>query len=400
MARAEFEQVTKRFDDVVALAEFTLAVADGELVTVLGPSGCGKSTLLRLTAGLEPLSSGSIRVDGRPIERLAPHRHDVAMVSQSYALYPHMTMRRNIEFPLRMQGVVRDDRRRRAEEAAALVDVASLLERRPAQLSGGQRQRVALARALVRRPALFLLDEPLSNVDAPLRAALRQHVRELQRRLGVTTLYVTHEQTEAMTLGDRMVVLERGRIQQVAAPADVYARPANTFVAGFVGTPPMNLIAAEVVDGALRVGGQRLAVPPWLPARLGGERRVVVGVRPEAFAPVSEPAGALVAVPDPARRELLGADGAPPRARRGAAGARRGAGGRAPFLRGRRRRAPRPVAGATSWRRSLAPSRRAPRRGRPRACRTRGHRSAPPNRPARPRGRCCGRCTACRRATP
>ena len=308
MARAEFEQVTKRFDDVVALAEFTLAVGDGELVTVLGPSGCGKSTLLRLTAGLEPLSSGSIRVDGRPIERLAPHRRDVAMVFQSYALYPHMTVRRNIEFPLRMQGVVRDDRRRRAEEAAALVDVASLLERRPAQLSGGQRQRVALARALVRRPALFLLDEPLSNVDAPLRAALRQHVRELQRRLGVTTLYVTHEQTEAMTLGDRMVVLERGRIQQVAAPADVYARPANTFVAGFVGTPPMNLIAAEVVDGALRVGGQRLAMPPWLPARLGGERRVVVGVRPEAFAPVSEPAGALVALPDPARRELLGAE--------------------------------------------------------------------------------------------
>src|SRR5439155_1277840 len=233
-------RVSKRFDDVVALGDFTLAVEDGELVTVLGPSGCGKSTLLRLTAGLETLSGGSIRIGGRPIECLAPHERDVAMVFQSYALYPHMTVRGNIEFPLRMHGVAREARRRRVEDVAALVEIGAILERRPAQLSGGQRQRVALARALVRHPALFLLDEPLSNVDAPLRAALRQHIRALQRRLGVTTLYVTHEQAEAMTLGDRMVVLARGRIQQVDAPGAVYERPANTFVAGFLGLPPMN----------------------------------------------------------------------------------------------------------------------------------------------------------------
>jgi len=309
MARAEFERVSKRFGDVVALADFTLAVEDGELVTVLGPSGCGKSTLLRLTAGLEALSGGSIRVGGRSIERLAPHERDVAMVFQSYALYPHMTVRGNIEFPLRMHRVARDDRRRRVEEVAALVEVAALLERRPAELSGGQRQRVALARALVRHPGLFLLDEPLSNVDAPLRATLRQHIRQLQRRLGVTTLYVTHEQAEAMTLGDRMVVLDRGRIQQVDAPGVVYERPANTFVAGFVGTPPMNLLGAEVADGALRVGDQSLDMPPWVHARVGGSGRVVVGVRPEAFtATEGESADGLVAVPDPARRELLGAE--------------------------------------------------------------------------------------------
>ena len=309
MARAEFERVSKRFDDVVALADFTLAVEDGELVTVLGPSGCGKSTLLRLTAGLEALSSGSIRVGGRPIERLAPHERDVAMVFQSYALYPHMTVRGNIEFPLRMHGVAREDRRRRVEDVAALVEIGEMLDRRPAQLSGGQRQRVALARALVRHPALFLLDEPLSNVDAPLRAALRQHIRALQRRLGVTTLYVTHEQAEAMTLGDRMVVLARGRIQQVDAPGAVYERPANTFVAGFLGLPPVNLLEAECADGVLRVGDQRLAVPPSVQARLGGSRRAIVGVRPEAFmAAQGEQADGLVAVPDPARRELLGAE--------------------------------------------------------------------------------------------
>ena len=309
MARAEFERVSKRFDDVVALGDFTLAVEDGELVTVLGPSGCGKSTLLRLTAGLETLSGGSIRIGGRPIERLAPHERDVAMVFQSYALYPHMTVRGNIEFPLRMHGVAREARRRRVEDVAALVEIGAILERRPAQLSGGQRQRVALARALVRHPALFLLDEPLSNVDAPLRAALRQHIRALQRRLGVTTLYVTHEQAEAMTLGDRMVVLEGGRIQQVDAPGAVYERPANTFVAGFVGTPPMNLLGAECADGVLRVGDQCLGVPPLVQARLGGSRRLILGVRPEAFAPAEgERADGLVAVPDPARRELLGAE--------------------------------------------------------------------------------------------
>jgi len=305
MARADFTDVGKRFGDVRALADFTLAVADGELVTILGPSGCGKSTLLRLTAGLEPLSEGTIALDGRRIEALPPHARDVAMVFQSYALYPHMTVAQNIEFPLRMRGVGRRERRRQAEEVAAMLEIGDVLARRPAELSGGQRQRVALARALVRRPALFLLDEPLSNLDARLRASVRRHIRDVQRRLRVTTLYVTHDQTEAMTLGDRVVVLDRGRIQQVDTPLAVYERPANTFVAGFVGTPPMNLLDAEHVDGALRVGGQRVPAPHGL----GVDGRIVVGVRPEAFVPADGTApGGLVAEPIPETREVLGSE--------------------------------------------------------------------------------------------
>jgi multiple sugar transport system ATP-binding protein len=299
MARAAFAGVGKRYGDVVALADFTLALADGELVAVLGPSGCGKSTLLRLAAGLEPLSAGAIHLDGRRVDDLPPQARDVAMVFQSYALYPHMTVRGNVEFPLRMRGVGRAARRREAEEVAALLGLSELLDRRPAELSGGQRQRVALARALVRRPKLFLLDEPLSNLDARLRASVRRYIREVQRRLGVTTLYVTHDQTEAMTLGDRVVVLERGRVQQVDTPLGVYERPANAFVAGFVGTPPMNLLEAAHEGGVLRVGAQRLAVPAALRPRLGaGPGRVLLGVRPEAFAPAAE---GLVAELEPGR---------------------------------------------------------------------------------------------------
>ncbi len=309
MGRAEFERVGKRFGDVVALADFSLSIGDGELVTVLGPSGCGKSTLLRLAAGLETLTEGSIRLGGRRIDVLPAHRRDVAMVFQSYALYPHMNVRANVEFPLRMRGVERPERRRKAEAVAEVVGLGDVLDRRPAQLSGGQRQRVALARALVRDPALFLLDEPLSNVDARLREGLREHVRSVQRRLGVTTLYVTHDQTEAMTLGGRMVVLNGGRIQQVDAPARVWERPANTFVAGFVGSPPMNLLQAECADGFLRVEDQTIAVPPGVRERLGdGRRQVVVGVRPEAFQGVAGGAGALVALPDPSTRETLGSE--------------------------------------------------------------------------------------------
>jgi ABC-type sugar transport system ATPase subunit len=303
MARASFGGVGKRFGDVVALADFTLEIADGELVAVLGPSGCGKSTLLRLTAGLDALTEGTIALDGRRIDDLAPRARDVAMVFQSYALYPHMTVAGNIEFPLRMRGVGGSERRRRAAEVAGLLEIGELLRRRPAELSGGQRQRVALARALVRRPALFLLDEPLSNLDARLRASVRRYIRDVQRRLRVTALYVTHDQTEAMTLGDRVVVLDRGRIQQADTPLAVYERPANTFVAGFVGTPPMNLLPAEQDGAELRVGDQRIALPPGLGHR--AHARVVVGVRPEAFSTAD---GALVAVPDPATREVLGSE--------------------------------------------------------------------------------------------
>jgi ABC-type sugar transport system ATPase subunit len=286
MARADFEGVAKHYAGVVALADFTLAVGDGELIAVLGPSGCGKSTLLRVAAGLEELTAGSITLDGRRIDGVPPQLRDVAMVFQSYALYPHMTVRGNIEFPLEMRRTPAEQRRNRVNEVAALLEIEDVLERRPAQLSGGQRQRVALARALVRQPALFLLDEPLSNLDARLRLSVRQHIRRIQRRLRVTSLYVTHDQSEAMTLGDRIVVMNAGRIQQVDTPEGIYHRPANVFVASFVGSPPMNLLPAIYSRGRLVVGSQGMAAPPALMQHLGeADTRLTLGVRPEAFAP-------------------------------------------------------------------------------------------------------------------
>jgi ABC-type sugar transport system ATPase subunit len=308
MAGAEFDHLEKRFGAVVAVDDFTLTVEDGELITVLGPSGCGKSTLLRLIAGLEMLTAGTIRVAGGRIDALPPERRDVAMVFQNYALYPHMSVRGNIEFPLRMRRVASAERRRQAEHVADLLGLGDLLERRPAQLSGGQRQRVALARALVRQPALFLLDEPLSNLDAQLRLGVRQYMRDLQRRLGVTTMFVTHDQAEAMTLGDRIVVMHQGRIQQVDAPVAIYDRPANAFVAGFIGTPPMNVLSAQYIAGELRIAGQRLPVPHAVRQHLGAQRcGVLIGIRPEAFVAAGHGAG-LVARLDPATREILGSE--------------------------------------------------------------------------------------------
>jgi len=298
MAAADFEQVARRFGTVVGLDDFTLSVDDGELVTIVGPSGCGKSTLLRLTAGLDRPTSGTIRVGERRIDTLPPHERDVAMVFQSYALYPHLSVRENLAFPLRMRKASRSERETRTREIADALDLAPLLERRPAQLSGGQRQRVALGRALVRRPALFLLDEPLSNLDARLRLDVRRYIRGLQRERAVTTLYVTHDQGEAMTLGDRVVVLRDGRIQQVDAPATIYERPANAFVAGFVGTPPMNLLPGVGSDDGITVGGQRI------PARDVPIGQLVVGVRPEAFGAAMP--GGLDAVLEPATSEILG----------------------------------------------------------------------------------------------
>jgi ABC-type sugar transport system ATPase subunit len=288
---ASFRGVAKQYDDRPALRDFTLDVEDGELVAVLGPSGCGKSTLLRVTAGLERATSGEIHVAGRRIDHVAPQDRNVAMVFQSYALYPHLSVRGNVEFPLRMHGVAADVRRRRVEEVAALLEIDQVLDRKPSALSGGQRQRVALARALVREPSLFLLDEPLSNLDARLRASVRAHIKALQRRVGVTTLYVTHDQTEAMSLGDRVVVLNDGRIEQAAPPEEVYARPATTFVAGFVGTPGMNLLPARRTADGVEVAD-------------GGD--LTIGVRPEAF--VSDATDGLVAELDPATREFLGAE--------------------------------------------------------------------------------------------
>jgi len=315
MARAVLDGIGKRFGEVVVLDGFSLDVADGELVTVLGPSGCGKSTLLRLIAGLDEPSGGTIHLGERRIDPLPPQERDVAMVFQSYALYPHLSVRGNVEFPLRMHDVAPEERRRRVAQVAELVEIGELLERKPAALSGGQRQRVALARALVREPALFLLDEPLSNLDARLRASVRRSIRDVQRRLGVTTLYVTHDQTEAMTLGDRVVVLDRGRIQQCDAPLAVYERPANAFVAGFLGSPPMNLLPATLVDGVLRVGTQALVVDEALRrAASGADGDLLAGIRAEDFVGCdahdasSERGTRLVATVDPASRELLGGE--------------------------------------------------------------------------------------------
>ncbi|HEX9792565.1 MAG TPA: ABC transporter ATP-binding protein [Planctomycetota bacterium] len=243
MAALELRGVEKCFaGGVRALHPLDLCVEDGELLVLVGPSGCGKSTALRLVAGLEAADAGQILLGGAPVDHLEPRERDVAMVFQSYALYPHMSVRRNIEFPLRMAGAAAAERRARAEAAAQTLGIEALLERKPGQLSGGQQQRVALARALVRRPRLFLFDEPLSNVDAKLRGEMRAELARLHRELGATMLYVTHDQVEAMTLGDRIAVLADGRLQQLGAPLEVYERPANRFVAGFLGAPPMNLL--------------------------------------------------------------------------------------------------------------------------------------------------------------
>ena len=309
MADARLVGVSKRYGVAAALEDFSLEIDDGEFVVVVGPSGCGKSTLLRLIAGLEEASEGEIHVGGRRVDRLSPQDRDVAMVFQGYALYPHMTVRRNVEFPLRMRGLGKAQRRARAEEVAALLEIEALLDRKPAALSGGQRQRVALARALVREPALFLLDEPLSNLDARLRTSVRQHIRDLQRRLGVTTLYVTHDQTEAMTLGHRVVVLDGGRTQMVAPPLEAYAKPANAFVAGFLGSPAMNLVPARIEEGILGVGEQRIGLPADLAATLGRARSAVtVGVRPEAFVRGPGDGAGLVVRADATNAEILGSE--------------------------------------------------------------------------------------------
>src|SRR5438105_10865272 len=247
MARVALEHVDKVYPGGTrALSDCTLRIEDGELVVVVGPSGCGKSTLLRLVAGLEEVSAGTVRIGERVVNELSPQERNVAMVFQDYALYPYLTARGNLEFPLRMRRLARGAIRDRVEAIARLLDIVALLDRLPKQLSGGQRQRVAMGRALVREPAVFLLDEPLSNLDAKLRVQVRAEIKELQARTRTTMMYVTHDQVEAMTLGDRVVVLDRGRVQQVAPPRGLYERPANVFVAGFIGNPPMNLFPARV----------------------------------------------------------------------------------------------------------------------------------------------------------
>jgi multiple sugar transport system ATP-binding protein len=289
VARVQFDHVTKRFGDVIAVDDLDLEIADREFLVLLGPSGCGKSTALRMVAGLEDPSDGDIRIGDSVVNDVEPKDRDVAMVFQSYALYPHMSVARNIEFPLKSRKIPAAERADLVRVAAEALGLSTLLERKPAQLSGGQRQRVALARAIVRRPQAFLMDEPLSNLDAKLRVQTRAEIIELQRRLDATVLYVTHDQVEAMTMGDRIAIMNDGVLQQVGPPQQVYDLPYNLFVANFIGTPPMNTVSGHVVssgtNGALsvRLPGAEVALPSELADRLAQRNvgDVVVGVRPE-----------------------------------------------------------------------------------------------------------------------
>jgi len=304
MASVEFEHVDKVFPDGTrALADCTLRIEDGELVVVVGPSGCGKSTLLRLVAGLEEVSAGTVRIGERVVNELSPQERNVAMVFQDYALYPHLSARGNLEFPLRMRRLPRADRRRRVERAAELLSIGDLLDRLPRHLSGGQRQRVAMGRALVREPSVFLLDEPLSNLDARLRVQVRAEIGELQARTGTTMIYVTHDQVEAMAMGQRIALLHEGRLRQLGTPAEIYERPADVFVAQFLGSPGMNVLAGDLSDGQVTAGP--LAVPVTL-ADYAGELRL--GVRPEHVAVAATGKGhgdALVTVVEPLGSETL-----------------------------------------------------------------------------------------------
>ncbi len=291
MATIEFENISKRFDDgTLAVDNLSLKIEDGEFMIFVGPSGCGKTTALRMVAGLEEITSGEIRVGGKPVNRLEPQDRDIAMVFQNYALYPHMYVKDNIAFPLRMQNLSKAEIDRRVADVAAMLGITPLLVRKPRELSGGQRQRVAMGRAIVRHPRAFLMDEPLSNLDAKLRIQMRVELVRLHRRLGVTTIYVTHDQTEAMTLGQRVTVLNNGRIQQVAPPRELYAHPVNAFVAGFIGSPPMNFVRGRLTGAGIEIGCTELRLPSQIMATIkDGDRDVLVGLRPESF--VAAPGG-------------------------------------------------------------------------------------------------------------
>jgi multiple sugar transport system ATP-binding protein len=283
MAEITLDRVTKRYPDgYEAVKEMDLDIADGEFVILVGPSGCGKSTALRMVAGLEDITEGELRIGGEVVNQKAPRDRDVAMVFQNYALYPHMSVRDNMGFALKLKGVDRDEINRKVEEAARILDLVPHLDRKPAQLSGGQRQRVAMGRAIVRDPAAFLMDEPLSNLDAKLRVQMRTEVSRIQSRLGTTTIYVTHDQTEAMTLGDRVAVMRQGMLQQVDTPMELYTRPRNLFVAGFIGSPAMNFMPATVEGESLRLPMGDVPVAPEARARVDG-RTLIAGVRPESF---------------------------------------------------------------------------------------------------------------------
>ncbi len=287
MADINLDGISKRFSDgYEAVKDMNLEIADGEFVILVGPSGCGKSTALRMIAGLEDISEGELKIGGDVVNQQAPKDRDIAMVFQNYALYPHMSVRDNMAFPLKLAKLPENDVREKVEEAARLLDLEAHLDRKPANLSGGQRQRVAMGRAIVRDPKAFLMDEPLSNLDAKLRVQMRTEVARLQKDLGTTTVYVTHDQTEAMTLGDRVAVMRTGALQQVGTPADLYERPLNLFVAGFIGSPAMNFMPARLEGDSVKLPFGDVRLSDELRGRLGdagGGRDVIAGVRPESF---------------------------------------------------------------------------------------------------------------------
>ncbi|RMI04615.1 MAG: sn-glycerol-3-phosphate ABC transporter ATP-binding protein UgpC [Calditrichaeota bacterium] len=311
MARVELRKVTKIFDgNVIAVKEATLTVEDKEFVVLVGPSGCGKSTLLRMIAGLEEITSGDLFIDGERVNDVPPKDRDIAMVFQNYALYPHMTVYENMSFGLRLRKFPKEEIRRRVEEAADILGIREFLDRRPKALSGGQRQRVAIGRAIVRKPRVFLFDEPLSNLDAKLRVQMRVELNRLHTRLQSTMIYVTHDQVEAMTMGDRIVVLKDGVIQQVDTPLNLYHDPANLFVAGFIGSPAMNMIEGELTteeELRFRAPGVEFRIPPPVAAKLKEHRasRVIFGVRPESIFDARAAAGRELTEPQSVQVDVV-----------------------------------------------------------------------------------------------
>ena len=286
MADIQLDHMTKRFPDgYEAVRDMNLEIKDGEFMILVGPSGCGKSTALRMIAGLEDITDGELKIDGNVVNELSPKDRDIAMVFQNYALYPHMSVRDNMGFALRLRGLDKEEINSKVEDAARILDLEPHLDRKPSQLSGGQRQRVAMGRAIVRDPAAFLMDEPLSNLDAKLRVQMRTEVSRIQQRLGTTTIYVTHDQTEALTLGDRVAVMRSGVLQQVGRPMELYNEPVNLFVAGFIGSPAMNFMPASVEGDTVKLPFGDVRLPPELHDRVKGTegRQLIAGIRPEHF---------------------------------------------------------------------------------------------------------------------
>jgi len=303
MASLDLVNIKKSFGSVDVIHDVSVPIADGEFVVLVGPSGCGKSTLLRMIAGLEGISGGTIRIGDRTVNQVAPKERDIAMVFQSYALYPHMTVSQNMGFALKLAGVSKNGIKETVLKAADILDLIPLLDRYPRQLSGGQRQRVAMGRAIVRNPQVFLFDEPLSNLDAKLRVAMRAEIKTLHQRLGTTTVYVTHDQIEAMTMADRIVVMNKGNVEQIGTPLELYDQPANLFVAGFIGSPAMNLIRGRAVDGRFRAeDGSTWPLPDQ---SLPSNRPLVYGFRPEYVKVTADGVPAEIVLVEPTGAETL-----------------------------------------------------------------------------------------------